>query len=224
MLNGTQALQYPDNSSFINIQHLPLDLWNLSFWTSTEKPQNELMGEWLNTFTDVAFTNLNCFPAVKDNDGCAYTNYLFAPYKPVPLASQHAHKYLIDVDGNSFSGRYRDFLLSNSLPLKATLFREWHDARLVPWKHFVPVDNRFLDLFGVMEFFLGWSGEGGRDEVARRIAAEGREWAGRALRRVDMGVYCFRLLLEYARVMDEERESLGFVGDLVDKEPGGGRM
>jgi hypothetical protein len=29
-------------------------------------------------------------------------------------------------------------------------------------------------------------------------------------------VYMLRLLLEYARLCDDEREKLGFVGDLVD--------
>jgi Glycosyl transferase family 90 len=222
MLNGTQALQYPSNSSFIDIQNLPLDLWDLSSWDATTKPLNEVMGEWLNSFTDVGFTNLNCFPAVKNNEGCTYTNYLFSPHKPIDLASQHVHKYLVDVDGNSFSGRYRDFLLSGSLPIKATLFQEWHDSRLVAWKHFVPLDNRFLDLYGIMEFFLGYGGGKGRDGMARRIAREGKEWAGRVLRVQDMRVYTYRLLLEYARVMDAERDRLGFVGDFVDNKPKGG--
>jgi hypothetical protein len=122
MLNGTQVQQYPSNSSFIDIQNLPLNFWDFSSWDITNKPRNEAMGEWLNNFTDVGFTNLNCFPAVKNNEGCAYTNHLFSPHTLIDLAAQHVHKYLIDVDGNSFSGRYRDFLLSGSLPIKATLF------------------------------------------------------------------------------------------------------
>lgn len=42
--------------------------------------------------------------------------------------------------------RFRTFMLANLLPIEATIFREWHDARLVPWKHFIPTDNRFYDL------------------------------------------------------------------------------
>lgn len=220
MLNGTQALLMPDNSSFIDIQSLPLEPWNLSIWNDNSKPRNELAGEWLNSFTDVGFTGLACFPP-EGNDGCNYTNYLFATHPRVNLLEQHRHKYLVDVDGNSFSGRYRDFLLSGSLPIKSTLFKEWHDSRLIAWKHFVPFDNRFLDLYGILEFFLGkWNGregrrEGGRDELARKIAHEGQWWAKKVLRKEDMRIYTYRLLLEYARVVDEKRERLGWVEDLL---------
>lgn len=91
---------------------------------------------------------------------------------------------------------------------------------MVAWKHFVPLDNRFLDLYGIMEFFLGYGGGKGRDGMARRIAKEGQEWAGRVLRKEDMRIYTYRLLLEYARVMDVERERLGFVDDIVDDKHG----
>ncbi|KAL2262350.1 hypothetical protein VTK26DRAFT_1623 [Humicola hyalothermophila] len=138
------------------------------------------------------------------------------------MAQQFAHKLLPDIDGNSFSGRYLGFLRSTSLPVKATLWREWHDSRLVAWKHFVPMDNRFGDWWGIVEYFLGgpgpargWMDGKGRDAAAERIAMDGREWAEKVLRREDMLVYVLRLLLEYARVTDERREVMGWVGDLL---------
>jgi hypothetical protein len=219
MLNGTQALLMPDNSGFINIQDLPLEMWQLEAWKNSSTPRHRAIGHWLNSFTDVGFTGLVCFPA-DGGEGCSYTNHLFATHKPISLEDQHKNKYLVDVDGNSFSGRYRDFLLSNSLPIKATLFREWHDSRLVAWKHFIPFDNRFLDLYGIMEFFLGYGpGEGekrGRDQLARRIAKQGQEWAMKVLRPEDMRIYTYRLLLEYARIMDDERDTLGWVDDILN--------
>lgn len=220
MLNGTQALLMPDNSSFIDIQNLPLEMWHLKSWDDASLPRNEAMGEWLNNFTNVGFTRLACFPA-EEGDGCSYTDYLFATHEAIDLADQHKHKYLVDVDGNSFSGRYRDFLLSGSLPIKATLFREWHDTRLVPWKHFVPFDNRFLDIYGIMEYFLGY-GKGknrtpGRDELARRIARGGQEWGRKVLRQEDMRIYTYRLLLEYARIMDDKRDTLAWVDDILEE-------
>lgn len=218
MLNGTQALVMPNNSGFMDIQKLPLDMWDLEAWDQSPETRSEAIGNWLNTFTEVGFTGLACFPTV-EGDGCPYTDHLFTPLPRMDLNDQHSHKYLIDVDGNSFSGRYRDFLLSGSVPIKATLFREWHDSRLVAWKHFVPFDNRFLDLYGIMEFFLGFGErkyrKRGRDELARRIAVQGQEWARKVLRREDMRVYVYRLLLEYARVMDDERETLGWADDLL---------
>ena len=217
MLNGTQAISMPD-SKFIAIRNLPLEMWQLEAWNDPRMPRNQAMGEWLSTFCDAAFTGLECFP--REEVSCSYTDHWFGARKSIKLADHYMYKYLVDVDGNSFSGRYRDFLLSTSLPIKATLFREWHDSRLVAWKHFVPLDNRFLDIYGVMEFFLGYDGRGhkqsGRDQLARRIATQGQDWAKMVLRREDMSIYTYRLLLEYARVMDKDRDSLGWVGDLVN--------
>ncbi|KAL2076100.1 hypothetical protein VTL71DRAFT_1043 [Oculimacula yallundae] len=246
LLNGTQAMLMPDNSSFIDIATLPLEIYNLTAW-SKPVPNNvytraRAMGTWLKSFTDASFNDLACFPRQEPVDGhwlggCFYTDYLFAPMPSINLAGQHGHKYLPDVDGNSFSGRYRDFLNSLSVPLKATLFKEWHDSRLVAWKHFVPIDNRFVDIYGVMEFFLGSPSQdadvgtgkaiegetpggldgqrnarsGGRDHIAQKIGADGHEWAQKVLRVEDMRVYTYRLLLEYARVMDPKRDVLGWI-------------
>jgi hypothetical protein len=72
-----------------------------------------------------------------------------------------------------------------------------------------------------MDFFLGWGEGKGRDAMARRIAKEGQEWAKRVLRKEDMRIYTYRLLLEYARVMDEDRQSLGYVDDVINVKFGG---
>ena len=45
---------------------------------------------------------------------------------------------------------------------------------------------------------------------AQRIAMQGREWAGKVLRNEDLEVWFFRLLLEYGRLIDDNRESIGF--------------
>ncbi|KAI9856604.1 MAG: hypothetical protein M1813_008864 [Trichoglossum hirsutum] len=178
------------------------------------------LGDWIATFADVTFTGLPC--PDREDEVCPHTTPHFSTAAATPFAEQFQSKYLIDIDGNSFSGRYRSFLLSSSMPIKATLFREWHDSRLVPWRHFVPMDNRYGDLLGIMEYFLGVDeeilsgkpGVKGRDDVARMIAEEGMDWAEKVLRKEDMLVYTLRLLLEYARVIDDRREKLGFVGDL----------
>ncbi|KAI9799163.1 MAG: hypothetical protein M1833_004203 [Piccolia ochrophora] len=193
------------------------------------------LGEWVSSFGDAGFMDLLCVPPEKDG-GCSYTGQRFAVQKSMPMAEQYKYKYLPDLDGNSFSGRYRGFLRSNALPLKATLYKEWHDSRLVAWKHFVPLDNRFLDLYGVVEYFLGYQGVDGaadveedrpnwvqgRDAVARRLAEDGQAWAERVLRTDDMQVYVLRLLLEWARVCDDRRERMGWVGDLKGETTGAG--
>lgn len=175
-------------------------------------------------YADVGFTSLLCYPAQKDPatgkelDTCPYTDPFLAVLAAVPMQEQYERKYLMDVDGNSFSARWRGFLLSSSVPLKATVYAEWHDDRLMPWLHYVPVDNTFADVYGVMDYFLGTGGSDipAHDAEARRIAHEGAEWAARVLRREDMMLYTWRLLLEYARVVDPARDRLGYVADLTD--------
>ncbi|KAK2743350.1 hypothetical protein FQN55_007285 [Onygenales sp. PD_40] len=170
----------------------------------------------IDAHADTGFTHLVCFPS--HGPTCPYTDPFFSPTPAIPMDQQYKRKYLPDIDGNSFSGRYRGFLLSTSLPIKATLYNEWHDTRLVPWIHFVPMDSTYSDVYGIMEYFLGREEdpESGRDHVARKIALDGKAWAERVLRREDMRIYVYRLLLEYARLCDERRGEIGFVGDLKD--------
>lgn len=129
-----------------------------------------------------------------------------------PFTSQVNNRFLPDVDGSFPNTRFRALLLSTSLPLKSTLFTEWHDDRLIPWLHFVPLDMTLQDLHATLEFFAEGSGAG--DEAARFIAERGAEWADKALRREDMKLYLWRLLLEWARVVDDRRDELGFTNDV----------
>ncbi|KAI9889046.1 MAG: F-actin-capping protein subunit beta [Vezdaea aestivalis] len=104
------------------------------------------------------------------------------------------NKLVFDLDGNSYSGRFYDLMRSRSAVLKQALFREWHDERLVPWLHYVPVSMEMTELAEILHFLTG-----GGDAIAARIATAGREWADKALRREDMQVYLYRLLLEMSR-------------------------
>jgi hypothetical protein len=172
------------------------------------------LGKWVSSFADAAFIHLECFPAEYDPDQkrssfCSYTSPKFHVELAMPMKEQFTYKYLPDVDGNSFSGRWRSFLMSTSMPMKATIYKEWHDDRLMPWVHFVPMDNSYQDVYGIMDYFLH-----GHDLAAKRIAQEGKTWAEKVLRREDMMLYVWRLLLEFARICDDNRDNLGFVADL----------
>ncbi|KAM7224397.1 glycosyltransferase [Rhypophila decipiens] len=132
-------------------------------------------------------------------------------------------------------------LHSTSVPFYGSIFKEWYTERLLPWVHYVPVDLRWHALHGTLAYFTGLEppedkvkpvvdgknnkkevekSRGGNDNFlgmqgnvldGRWIADEGRKWAGKALRREDMEVYLFRLLLEWARVVSDDREGMGFV-------------
>ncbi|KAL9565172.1 hypothetical protein ACKAV7_010692 [Fusarium commune] len=98
------------------------------------------LGEWVGEWSEVGFVDLMCSPSEMTVD--AGTRIITSPrLTGMDMHEQFDYKYVPDIDGNSFSGRYLGFLNSTSLPIKATLFREWHDSRLVPWVHFVPMDT-----------------------------------------------------------------------------------
>ncbi|OAA62388.1 Lipopolysaccharide-modifying protein [Akanthomyces lecanii RCEF 1005] len=165
------------------------------------------IGPWLANFSDVSFVHLDCFPKppMTHESTCSYTRPHMGVAKHMSMKQQYHYKYLPDIDGNSFSGRWRAFLRSTSVPLKATIYTEWHDDRMIPWVHFVPFDMSYKDIYAVMEYFLD-----GRDAQAEVIAMESRNWANAVYRREDMKLYVWRLLLEYARVVDDNRERLAF--------------
>lgn len=178
---------------------------------------------WLNIISDVGFTKLSCYDRSWAED-CLHTAPHFATKKKVSMVKQFQTKYLPDIDGHGFSGRYLAFLRSTSMPIKATIYSEWHDTRLVPWYHFVPMQNSFVDLYGILEYFVGRFGreennrvimEDSHDDQARRIATQGKEWAETVLRREDMLVYLLRLLLEYRRICEDRRDSIGWIKDLI---------
>lgn len=118
--------------------------------------------------------------------------------KDRPLRS----KLVFDLDGNGISGRYYKLLASKSVPLKQTLLREWHDERLVPWVHYVPISQEMEEVPEIVAYLTGTeTGEG----LAKGLAEEGRDWFGKALRDVDRGIYMYRLFLELARLQDGDR-------------------
>lgn len=49
-----------------------------------------------------------------------------------------------------------------------------------------------------------------RGADAQWITEQGKQWVERAVRREDAEIYTFRLLLEWARVIDERRDDLGY--------------
>lgn len=215
MMNGTTVERVETTKIPAQTFQIPL----IGFYDIKAQREGRL-GEWVSSFADAGFVNLECFPAEwREGDphddkhklkSCSHVDAEFSVAQSVPMKQQYNYKYLPDVDGNSFSARWRGFLLSTSVPLKSTIYAEWHDDRFLPWAHFVPFDSTYQDVYGIMEYFLS-----GRDHAAQRIAEEGRDWAEKVFRKEDMALYVWRLLLEFARICDENRDHLGFVGDLV---------
>ncbi|KAJ5358968.1 Lipopolysaccharide-modifying protein [Penicillium cataractarum] len=173
------------------------------------------------TYFDVGFTEAwGCIP------DCSFYEGVWTYKEPKAFSEQFKAKYLVDIDGHSFSGRWRAFHQSKSLGLKATIFREWHDSRLFAWRHFVPMDNRYGDLYSLMTYFIGLEPPASEtshpshepsvprhDLEAEVIASQSREWAHLVLRDADLEIYLYLLLLEYGRIVDDNRDNIGYSGD-----------
>ena len=155
-------------------------------------------GEWVavsvphtavRDFFDVKFT----FVGQCDPGDCAAQREFFELAPHAEQSDAFRYKYLLDVDGNAFSGRYYSFLLSKSLVFKVALFREWHDEWLTPWVHYVPLSMKGAEYAEVVRYF---DREASGKVQARKIADRSRAWAKAVLRKEDMEVWYFRLLLE----------------------------
>lgn len=110
------------------------------------------------------------------------------------------HQFVVDVDGQSMSCRFYSLLESNSVVLKQTIWGEWHDDRLVPWLHYVPIDIDVMQ--HEIPLYIDWfihAPEGQR--YADIIASESRQWTGKSLRSIDITIYFFRLLIELNDIM-----------------------
>ena len=151
---------------------------------------------FLKNHSDVAFIETTgCLP-----EDCSFYHKKLAMVPQAKSSEQYENKFLLDVDGDGFSGRWLAHLQSKSLAIKGTIFREWHDSRLFAWRHFVPLDMRYYEVLSIMTYFIGLGSPDvaptlgsplvpRHDFEAKRLALQGREWSSKVLRREDMEVY-----------------------------------
>ncbi|TFK29423.1 capsular associated protein [Coprinopsis marcescibilis] len=147
---------------------------------------------------------------------------------PVPLGHHWSYKYLVDLDGMSYSGRFMSFLASDSLPIKATVYTEFFSDWIEPWLHFVPLSPSYKEIYNLYAYFSGptqsmlrsinsslalfspeertWP----EDQRAQKIAQAGKEWKRTIGRTLDMEAYVYRLCLEWARLWADDRDSMSY--------------
>ena len=139
---------------------------------------------------DVKFSHVGqCDPG-----DCDAQREYFEVVNPDKQHDAWKHKYLLDIDGNAFSGRFYAFLRSTSLVYKMAFFREWHEEWIRPWLHYIPLGQKGDEYTESVRYFA--QEQNGKIQ-APKIATQGRDWAGKVLRQEDLEVWLFRLLLEY---------------------------
>ncbi|TFK32162.1 capsular associated protein [Crucibulum laeve] len=147
----------------------------------------------------------------------------------VPLGRHWAYKYLVDLDGMSYSGRFMAFLASDSVPVKATVYDEYFSDWIQPWVHFIPLSSSYREMYNIIAYFSGPTQsaleslnstslelpkdrrrpvEG--DVRLRRIARAGKQWKQTMGRTIDMEAYVYRLCLEWARLQADDRDSMNY--------------
>lgn len=143
---------------------------------------------------DIGFTSFGqC-----DEPMCSEMESAFTALPRDPATRAMDYKYLIDVDGNSFSRRMVYLLRwSSGLVFKSTLFMDWVGAFMEPWKHYVPVSVELSDL----DELVSWAEN--NDKEAKEIVKRGREQADKRLRYEDMECYWARVMMHYDHLVNE---------------------
>ncbi|KAJ3817769.1 hypothetical protein F5880DRAFT_1492406 [Lentinula raphanica] len=153
----------------------------------------------------------------------------------IPLGGHWKYKYLLDLDGMSYSGRFMAFLASDSVPVKSTVYEEYFSDWIEPWLHYIPLSSGYEEIYNIYAYFSGIPIEvvgkvqrldlndstskpisklkyipGAPDGDARlhRIALAGKQWKKTIGRKVDMEAYVYRLALEWARLCSDDREGM----------------
>ena len=123
-----------------------------------------------------------------------------------PMEAPYGSKFAFDIDGHSYTERFRRLLQSHNTVFKMTIFQETHDDFLVPWVHYVPVSLGMKELPETLRFFV--ETEKGQ-EIGKAIAEDGKRWVEQAWRPEDMKIAFFRILLEYGRLWGPARDRTG---------------
>ncbi|XWW94182.1 hypothetical protein V2A60_002124 [Cordyceps javanica] len=138
---------------------------------------------------DVAFTRtVQC-----DEAACESQQRYFDIQEHASQQDGWGYKFVLDMDGNAFSGRFHALLRSASLTFKFAVFREWHSEWLKPWVHYVPLSLQGREWLELVRYF---SDGGDSGTQAADMAAQSSDWASMTLRNEDMEAWLFRLLLE----------------------------
>ncbi|EZF32305.1 hypothetical protein H109_02393 [Trichophyton interdigitale MR816] len=170
--------------------------------TSTWRTYTSKMGQIASKFKIRISAVIQC-----EQDACDAQEAAFRPdeYPKDDFKATYRARYNLDVDGNGFSGRYLRGLLSNSAMMKQTIFKEWIDDWLTPWLHYIPVNMDLVEFPELIRFFTS---EPEGQEIGKRIAMASKDWAQKTIRTEDLTLALWRVMLEYSRIMKDDRDSL----------------
>lgn len=119
----------------------------------------------------------------------------FFPKKPKASWEEYIHhKYLISIDGYVAATPALAWKLNSQCLVfkQKSPYTIWFDQMLIPWVHYIPIENDLSDLFEK----IAWAKD--HDELARHIAKEGGEFARENIQPEHAYLYWYKILVHYA--------------------------
>ncbi|KAJ6489765.1 glycosyl transferase family 90-domain-containing protein [Mycena sanguinolenta] len=113
-----------------------------------------------------------------------------------PRENSYKYKYVLDVDGATFSGRFVGLLRTRSLVFKSTIFEEYFNDWIRPYEHFVPVLPDLSDLVEKVQWAID------NPKEAQLIQKRGREVAWRLISDNQNDCYMYAATIEWAQLLD----------------------
>ncbi|KAF5350516.1 hypothetical protein D9756_008536 [Leucocoprinus leucothites] len=106
-----------------------------------------------NEIMDVAFVKAVAAESYPGGEEALLRDHRFSD--SVPLGEHWKYRYLVDLDGMSYSGRFLAFLASDSVPIKSTVYEEWFSDWIQPWVHFIPLSTTYKEIYNILAYFSG---------------------------------------------------------------------
>ncbi|XP_008323544.2 protein O-glucosyltransferase 1 [Cynoglossus semilaevis] len=118
------------------------------------------------------------------------------PAKEIPLVDHCKYKYLFNFRGVAASFRFKHLFLCGSLVFHVgDEWQEFFYPQLKPWVHYVPVKQDLSDVRELLQFVKE------NDDIAKEIAARGREFILTHLQMQDVSCYWQRLLTDFSDLL-----------------------
>jgi hypothetical protein len=154
------------------------------------KAQNHSICPYLN----ISFSRYAaCHPTI-----CQEMLRRYGPPSPLSYIEQMKYKYILDIDGIAWTGRFMPSLGDTSVILKATYCHEFFTPFVLPYVHYIPLDREYRDFVEQIEWAFN------NDDLVQRIVKQANQLSRKHLRNQDLKCYTSRMVLEYASLLQED--------------------
>ena len=144
-------------------------------------------------YFNVSFSKYSaCIPTI-----CNEMLQRYGTPSPVSYSEQLQYKYILDVDGVAWTGRFMPTLSYTTLILKSTYCREFFSPFILPYVHYIPIKTDYSDLTSQLEWILN------HEKEVQQIISQANKISFNHLRYNDLKCYTSRMVLEYASLLQD---------------------